>query len=88
MGQWVVEEQKGKFRAVGGYMKVEQTVQCVLKGPGGHYVVGQTGNAAAVAEFELLFHEVGSIASLLSVLTADRTSEHLESKFQACYSKT
>jgi len=29
------------------------------KGPGGHYVVGTTRNDTAVAEFELLFLEIG-----------------------------
>ena len=50
-----------------------------VKGPGGHYVVGQSGNAAAVAEFELLFPEVGKIARLLSDLIADSSSQYLES---------
>ena len=36
-------------------MKKEQSLQCVSKGPGGHYVVGLSGNTAAVKEFELLF---------------------------------
>ena len=39
-------------------MKVEQTIQRVSKGPGGHYVMGATRNASAVAEFELLFHDL------------------------------
>ena len=69
-------------------MKVEQSIQCVSKSPGRHYCVGQTGNAAAVAEFELLYHDVGSIASLSSVITADGTSRHLESKLQSCFNKT
>ena len=50
-------------------MKIEQGLQCVSKGPGGHYVVGQSGKAAAVAEFELLFPKGGKIARLLSDLT-------------------
>ena len=49
-----------------------------VNGPRGRYMVGQSGNEAAVAEFELLFPKVGKIASLLSVLTADSSSQHLE----------
>ena len=78
LGLWVIQEKPEKFRVVGGDMKVEQGLQCVSKGPRGRYVVGQSGNAAAVTEFELLFPEVGKIASLLSVLTADSSSQHLE----------
>ena len=59
MAQWVVQETPGKFKAVGGDMKNEQCLQKVSKGPGGHFVVGQTKKPAAVAEFEFLFHEVG-----------------------------
>ena len=45
-GLWVIQEKPGKFRAVGGDMKMEQGLQCVSKGPGGHFVVGLSGNAA------------------------------------------
>ena len=69
-------------------MKIEQGLQCVSKGPGGHYVVGQSGNAAAEAEFELLFPEVGKIARLLSDLIAGSSSRHLESNIQSCFNQT
>ena len=42
-------------------MKLEQSINRFSKGPGGHVVVGNSGDAAAVAEFELLFHEILSI---------------------------
>ncbi len=42
-------------------MKVEQTSQRMSKGPGGHHVVGAARNASAVAEFVVLFNEIGSI---------------------------
>ena len=61
MGQCVVQHRAGWLCAVGGDMKVEQTIQRVSKGHGEHYVVGVTRNAGAVAEFEVLFHEIGSI---------------------------
>ena len=51
-------------------------------------MVGQSGNVAAVAEFELLFPEVGKIASLLSFLIADSSSQHLESNLQSCFNQT
>ena len=88
LGQWVIQEKPGKFRAVGGDMKMEQSLQCVSKGPGGHFVVGLSGNAAAVAEFELLFQETGQIASLLSFLTGNKALQHLESNLQPCFSQT
>ena len=82
-----MQENPGTFKAVGGDMKVEQSIQKVSKGPGGHYVVGETRKHEAVAEFELLYHEIGAIANLLGFLTAD-TSEHLECNLQSCFSKS
>ena len=67
-------------------MKMEQVVQCVSKRPGRHYVVEQLGNVTTIAEFELLFPEVGKIASLLSVLVAEVFSHHLECNLQSCFS--
>ena len=72
MDQWVVHHRPGWLCAVGGDMKVEQTIHRVSKGHGGHYVVGATRNAGAVAEFELLFHEIGSITNLLNSLTTNQ----------------
>lgn len=88
MGQWVVRDRPGWFCAVGGDMKVEQTIQKVSKGPGGHYVVGATRNASAVAEFELLFHEIGSITNVLNFLTTNNTMKHTECHLQHALSKT
>jgi len=59
--QWVVHDCPGWCCTVGNDMKVQQTIQQVSNGPGGHYVVGATRNATAMEQFELLFHEVGSI---------------------------
>jgi len=50
-------------------MKVEQTIQHVSKALEATDVVGATCNASAVAEFELLFHEIGAITNLLNYLT-------------------
>ena len=86
-GLWAIQEKSGKFRAVGGDMKMEQGLQCVSKGPGGHYVVGLSGNAAAVAEFELLFPEAGKIASLLSMIIAESSSQHRDFLLQSCFNK-
>ena len=76
MGQWVVQHLPGCLCAVGGDRKVEQTIQRVSKGHGGHYVVGATCNAGAVAEYELLFHEIGSITNLLNSLTTNQSMKH------------
>ena len=75
-GGWVIQENPGWFIAVGGDMKVEQTTQRVEKGPGGHYVVRQTRNARAVAEFELLYHKIGSIVAVLNLLTSNKSLQH------------
>ena len=69
----VVQDRHGWFCAVGSDMKVKQTIQRVLKGPGGHFVVGTTHNANAVAEFELFFHEIGMITDILNFLTNNHT---------------
>ena len=75
----MVQENPEWFIAVSGDMKVEQTTQHIRKGPEGHYVVGQTRNAAAVAEFELLFHEINNIVVALNLLTSNHSLQHLES---------
>ena len=75
----MVQENPEWFIAVSGDMKVEQTTQHIRKGPEGHYVVGQTRNAAAVAEFELLFHEIGNIVAALNLLTSNQSLQHIES---------
>ena len=88
MGQWVIQDHPGWFCAIGGDMKVEQTIQRVSKGPGGHYVVGATRNASAVAEFELLFHEIGSITNLLNLVTANQSTSYRECHLQHALSPT
>ena len=69
-------------------MKVEQTIQRVSKGPGGHFVVGVTRNAGYVAEFELLFHEIGSITHLLDHVSTTNLMEHTEFHLQHSLSST
>ena len=69
-------------------MKVEQTIQRVSKGPGEHYVVGASRNASAVAEFELLYHEIGSITNVLDVLASNELLKHTECHLQHALSKT
>lgn len=88
IGQWVVRNRPGWFCSVRGDMKVEQTIQRVSKGPGGHYVVGETRNAGAVAEFELLFHEIGSITNLLNLLTTNKPMDRTECHLQHALSTT
>ena len=51
VGQWVVQDRHGWFCAVGGDIKVEQTIQRVCKDPGGHCALGATHNVNVVAEF-------------------------------------
>ena len=69
-------------------MKVEQTIQRVSKGLGGHYVVDASHNAIAVAEFELLYHEIASITNVLNVLASNESLKHTECHLQHALSKT
>ena len=79
MGQSVVKDRAGAmFAAVAGDMKLEQTQNRFSQGPGGHVIVGSSGDTAAVAEFGLLFHEILSISNLLQTLTNARLTDHLE----------
>ena len=88
MGRWAVQETEGYFKAVAPDMAQEQRLQRVSKGPGGHYVVGESRKPDAVAEFELLFHEVGDIAHILGVLTMESSCSHREHHLQSCFSKS
>jgi len=54
-------------------MKVEQTIQLVSKTLEATDVVGATRNVSAVAEFEVLFHEIGAITNLLNYLTTNQS---------------
>ncbi|KAH3728904.1 hypothetical protein DPMN_054867 [Dreissena polymorpha] len=82
--QWVVRDRPGWFCSFAGEFKVEQTIQRVSNG---HYVV-RTRNADAVAEFELLFHEIGSITRLLNLLTTNKPMNHTECHLQHSLSAT
>ena len=70
MGQWVVKDRSGWFNGIGCDMKLEQTIQRVSKGPGGHYVAGQSHKERTMAEYELLFHEIVAISNLFQTLTS------------------
>ena len=59
-------------------MKLEQTINRSEKGPGGHVIVGSSGDASIVAEFELLFHEITGITNLLNSLTNQGLMKHFE----------
>ena len=80
---FVVRDRKNAFfSAVAGDMKLEQSINRFSKGPGGHVVVGSSGDAAAVAEFELLFHEILSITNLVNAIMTDGVADHLETNIQ------
>ena len=60
-------------------MKLEQTINRSEKGPGGHVIVGSSGDASIVAEFELLFHKITGITNLFTnSLTNQGIMKHLE----------
>ena len=50
--------------------------------------MGATRNASAVAEFELLFHEIGYITNLLNFLTTNHPMNHTECHLQHALSIT
>lgn len=82
-GYFVVRDRKNAFfSAVAGDMKLEQSINRFSKGPGGHVVVGSSGDAAAVAEFELLYHEILSITNLMRKATNVGLMDHLETTIQ------
>ena len=51
-------------------------------------MVEDTRNAAAVAKFELLFHGIGSITSLLDLLVSNEPMKHTECNIQHALSKS
>ena len=82
-GLFVVKERaNASFASVAPDMKLEQTINRFSQGPGGHVTVGSTGNAAYIAEFNLLFHEINCITNLLHQLTNARLMDHLETTIQ------
>lgn len=81
MGQFVVRDKPGgMFCAVSPDMKLKQIVQRSSQGPGGHVILGSSGDAAIVAKFDLLFHEITVITNLLNFLTNARTTEYVHRK--------
>ena len=78
-GSFVVKDRAGTiFAGVAGNLKLEQSQNKFSTGPGGHVIVGSSGDAAVVAEFGLLFHEILAISNLLQLLTNARLMDHLE----------
>ena len=79
MGYFVINDRDGAvFSSVSGDMTLEQTQNRFSQGPGGHVIVGKAGDVAAVAEFNILFHEAKSMTNLLHALTNARLMDHLE----------
>ena len=82
MGLFAVKDHPGSFNAVAPDLKLEQTNQRISQGPGGHVIVGASGNIPIVAEFKLLYHEIGAITNLLQQLTNAGVLAHLETSVQ------
>lgn len=57
---------------------VSVTIQRVSKAPGGHYLGGATRNACVVAEFEFLYHEIGSITNVFNFVATNHPMKHKE----------
>ena len=49
-----------------------------MQGCGGHVIVGSSGEASVVAEFDILYHEMISLHNLLTDLVKDDPMNHLE----------
>lgn len=62
-------------------VKLEQSINHFSQGPGGHVVVGMSGNAAYITEFDLLFLEVNAITNFHK-LTNGHLMDHLETSLQ------
>ena len=61
MGYLVKDRVNEVFHAVSCDMKLEQFQSWFSQGPGGHVIVGSSGDVKVVAEFGILFHEILSI---------------------------
>ena len=86
LGPWAIREGQGWFIAVGADMRHEQSAQRVSKGPGGHVIVGATYKINIVSEFELIYHEVGAIYSILNTVTSNESLQHQECQLQHTFS--
>ena len=86
LGQWAIRGAPGFFKAVGADIRHEQSGQRVSKGPGGHFVVGATHKINVVSEFELIYHEIGAICSILNTVTSNETLQHQECNLQHTFS--
>ena len=74
MGLFTIKDHPGSFNAVAPDLKLEQTIQRISQDPGGHVIVGASGNIPIVAEFELLY--------LLQQLANAGVLAHLETNVQ------
>ena len=88
MGQWAVQDRPGWFCGIGCDMKLEQTIQKVSKGPGGHFVAGQSHKERSVAQFELLFHEIVAITNLFQSVTSKQSDNRAECNLGNSFSPT
>ena len=76
-GKFVVQTNKGKFKAVSPDMKLEQTINRLQKSAGG--IIGQTKTDLYVCEWELVYHENLAISNCYSDLTKSKTQTGPES---------
>ena len=82
-GYFVVRDrQQAYFSSVAGDLKLEQSINRFSKGQGGYVCVGAAGDVSAVAEFELLFHEILQIMNVADEVMGNKTLGHLETNIQ------
>ena len=82
LGYFVVRDrQQSYFSSVAGDLKLEQSINRFSKGMGGYVCVGSAGNVSAVAEFELLFHEILQIINFVDELMGSKL-KHLDTNIQ------
>ena len=70
-GKFVVQTNKGKFKAVLPNLKLDQTINRLQKSADG--IVGQTKADSYVCERELVYHEILAINNCYSDLTKSKT---------------
>ena len=70
------------FSSAAGDLKLEQSIYRFLKGQGGYVYVGTLGDVSAVAEFELLFHEIFEMANLASHVIGKKATGYLDTGIQ------
>ena len=69
-----MKNENGNFKAVGGDQPLEQTINRSQKSHSG--IIGNTGQKAFVAQWEIIYHEMLSISNLHRRICGSRPNVH------------